>query len=175
MMFFQVNLYYLPLNGIPALKKARIIIADMENLLSRKMNVNRIEQLVHDCYWNHDYNCATTTLLILSEAFSVDLHKQVLDAAAGMHGAGGYGAQCGLVEGALMFIGILGRIRTKADEDIIQLCNSFAAGFENEFGSLKCSRLRPGGFNEEDPPHLCEQLSVKTISWTNNFILENIQ
>jgi len=31
---------------------------------------------------------------------------QLLDAAVGMHGAGKYGAQCGLVEGSLMFIGL---------------------------------------------------------------------
>ena len=42
---------------------------------------------------------------ILSHLFSFPLEEQTLDAAIGMHGAGGLGAQCGLVEGSLMFIG----------------------------------------------------------------------
>ena len=33
----------------------------------------------------------------------------MLDAALGMHGAGKYGAQCGLAEGTLIFLGTFGR------------------------------------------------------------------
>jgi len=68
-----------------------------------------VQQRVHEYYWRDDANCATTTLKILSETLAVEVCDQVIDAALGMHGAGGYRAQCGLVEGALMFLGIAGR------------------------------------------------------------------
>ena len=75
-----------------------------------------IEERVHEYYWKHDYNCATTMLLILSGICGIKLQQQTLDAAVAMHGAGKCGAQCGLVEGALMFIGIYGRRNQKSDE-----------------------------------------------------------
>jgi hypothetical protein len=56
-----------------------------------------VKNRVSRYYWEEDINCATTTLKILSEAFRVDLNEQVLAAATGMHGAGAYGVQCGLV------------------------------------------------------------------------------
>lgn len=44
-----------------------------------------------------------------------------MDAALGMHGAGGYRAQCGLVEGALMFIGIWGKMHGKEEAEIVRI------------------------------------------------------
>ena len=55
----------------------------------------RIAKRVHELYWEKDVNCATTSLLCLSELLEVELQPQVLQAAAGMHGAGGYRAQIG--------------------------------------------------------------------------------
>ena len=65
-----------------------------------------ISKRVHELYWEKDINCARTALLCLSELFEIPLAPQTIQSAAGLHGAGGYRAQCGLVEGALMFIGI---------------------------------------------------------------------
>jgi len=49
----------------------------------------------------------------------------VLNFAIGLFGAGGYQAQCGLVEGTLMFIGILGKTKiiriTKLKKSVILL------------------------------------------------------
>ncbi|NLW00226.1 MAG: C_GCAxxG_C_C family protein, partial [Clostridiales bacterium] len=61
---------------------------------------------VHEYYWEYDWNCATTVLRILAAIDGIELNEQVLAAAVGMHGAGRYGAQCGLVEGGLMYLGI---------------------------------------------------------------------
>ena len=47
-----------------------------------------VKERVSKYYWNEDVNCATATLMILSEVFELKLDKQVLDAATGMHGAG---------------------------------------------------------------------------------------
>lgn len=134
------------------------------------MNKLEIRNLVHDYYWIDDFNCATTTLKTLAKAFSVEISQQVIDAAIGMHGAGKYGAQCGLVEGMLLFIGIYGRSREIDDNEIVDLCSSLAEGFENNFSSLLCSQLRPGGFKDTDPEHLCEEITIKAITWGIKFI-----
>ena len=118
-----------------------------------------IDERVHEYYWKYDYNCATPMLLILSEICGIKLQQQTLDAAVAMLGEGKYGAQCGLVEGSLMFIGIYGRQKQKADERIEAECCGFAEGFEKEFGSLMCKELRPEGFKPDNPPHLCEGLT----------------
>lgn len=123
-----------------------------------------VKERVHGHYWDRDLNCASTTLEVLSEYFDIAIERQVLDSAIGMHGAGGYQAQCGIVEGTLMFIGILGRTRSIADEEIVSFCKEFAQNFENEFTSLGCKILRPEGFSPDNPPHLCEGLTVNGIT-----------
>ena len=123
------------------------------------------------CYYRqHDYNCAETMLRILSEFFEFNLENQVLDAASGMHGAGRYGAQCGLVEGSLMFLGITGRHKKMPENNIELLCSGFASAFEKRFTSLQCSVLRPGGFNDNDPPHICEKLTCDAVNFSIEYI-----
>ena len=131
-----------------------------------------IDDRVHEYYWTYDWNCAKTTLKILSELFEIDLADQVLQAAAGLDGAGRYGAQCGLVEGALMFIGITGAMRGLTDQKVEEICYSFAESFERRFGSLLCSVLRPEGFRPDNPPHLCENLSQSTVLFAHGFLKE---
>lgn len=123
-----------------------------------------IEDKVIRYFWQDDLNCATTQLNILAEYFSIELQQQIIDAAIGMHGAGRYGAQCGLIEGPLMFIGIWGRQKNLSDEKIAALCLELAKQFEEKFGSLNCSSLRPGGFKEDDPPHLCAPLTQRAAA-----------
>jgi hypothetical protein len=115
-------------------------------------------------YWRDDINCAATTLKILAEYFAVPLADQVIDAATGLHGAGEYGAQCGLVEGPLMFLGILGRSQAIPGDAIVSACRSYAEGFESRFGSLSCAVLRPAGFDPRNPPHLCEDLTCEAVA-----------
>ena len=50
------------------------------------MTEKRINEIVHKLYWEQDVNCAGTMLRCLGEAFQVKLDRQVLSAAAGMHG-----------------------------------------------------------------------------------------
>ena len=124
-----------------------------------------IKEQVHRLYWRDDLNCATTTLLVLAERYEIPLAPQVVHAALGMHGAGGFRAQCGLVEGALMFAGILGRTRGEADRASEAFCRGLAEKFQREFGSLLCRDLRPEGFHPDNPPHLCESLTVSAIAF----------
>ena len=127
-------------------------------------------QRVHDLYWNRNFNCARTMLACLGERFDIFIEPQTLQAATGMHGAGRFRAQCGLVEGALMFAGIIGSCDGHSDKDIESLCFRFAEAFTNRFGSLLCRDLRPGGFLPSDPPHACEALTVQAVSFTADFL-----
>lgn len=129
-----------------------------------------ITRRVHELYWEKDINCAGTTLICLGEFFGTDIGPQTLRAAAGMHGAGGYRAQCGLVEGTLMFLGIYLPLMGKTEAETVSACYHFAAAFEEAFGSLRCAELRPGGFSENDPPHLCESLTCKAVEFSCQYI-----
>lgn len=138
------------------------------------METRDVERCVHQAYWDQNWNCAVTTLCILAEAFDVALDQQVLNAAVGMHGAGGYRAQCGLVEGALMFIGILGEARELSDDEVVKMCYNLAEAFEGRFGSLLCRDLRPEGFKPNNPPHLCEELTCSAIRFAIHFIAQEL-
>lgn len=98
------------------------------------------------------------------------LDSQIMQAAVGLHGAGGYRAQCGLVEGALLFIGLYGHRAGKAESEIVKCCYDFAAAFERRFGSLSCRELRPNGFTPSDPPHACEGLTAEAIEFAVEFV-----
>ena len=131
-----------------------------------------IKKRVHELYWNDDINCARTTIICLSELFGIGIEPQTLWSALGLHGAGGYRAQCGLVEGTLMFIGIYLHMLKKTEAEIVTACYDFAAAFEGAFGSLRCCELRPTGFSENDPPHLCEKLTCRGIEFAYQYILK---
>ncbi len=129
-------------------------------VFDRVVTLNRIQKL----------NCAQTTLVILSEKYELNLNSQIIDGATGLNGAGLYRAQCGLVEGVLIFLGIY-LPKLNYDKDKIQkTCYLFASEFEVKFGSLSCSELRPNGFNEDDPPHLCEGLFIQSITFAIEFV-----
>ena len=134
-----------------------------------------IQSRVHKYYWDEDLNCATAMLKILGEIFAVEIHPQVIAAAVGMHGAGKYGAQCGLVEGSLMFIGLYGGQLGLKTESIVALCNDFAGRFEKRFFSLRCKELRPQGFRPEDPPHLCEGKSRIAVHFAADFVASEMK
>ena len=131
-----------------------------------------IKKRVHELYWKSDTNCARTTLTCLSELFDTKIETQTYQSAVGLHGAGGFRAQCGLVEGALMFIGLYFSAKGMPENKIVSLCYKYAEAFTQKFGSLTCYDLRPNGFNADDPPHLCEGLTVEAIEFVSKFIEE---
>ena len=97
-----------------------------------------IENRVHELYWKEDINCARTALICLGGLFETVIEPQTIQSAAGLHGAGGYRAQCGLVEGTLMFIGIYLHGLGRTEEEIVSACYGFASAFDRKFGSLRC-------------------------------------
>ena len=87
----------------------------------------------------------------MGELFEIAIEQQTIWSAVGLHGAGGYRAQCGIVEGILMFIGIYLHKMGKTTDEIVSAYYNFASAFEKTFGSLRCLELRPMGFSENDP------------------------
>ncbi len=134
------------------------------------MNQTEIKELVHDLYWGVDKNCATVMITALSRHFEVAVSPQVFEAIVGMHGAGGFGAQCGLVEGALLFIGMFGAKQSIPEQETVNICYRFGESFTQEFGSLICSVLRPQGFKPDNPPHLCEEMTNHAVLFAIQFI-----
>lgn len=129
-----------------------------------------IRNRVHGLYWDHDINCARTMLVCLGERFGIKPGRQTMAAAVGLHGAGGYRAQCGLVEGGLMFIGIYCLALGRTDDEAATACYQYADAFHRRFGSLTCHDLRPTGFRSDDPPHLCEGLTCAAVAFTDEYI-----
>ncbi len=130
----------------------------------------RIDQLVRHYFRDLEINCATTTIKILGECFDLEVSPQTLDSTLGLNGAGQHGAQCGLAEGGLMFLGMIGRVRGIADDEIVAACDRYATEFEREFGSMTCSVLRPEGFKEDNPPHICEPISCRAVKFSYRFV-----
>ncbi len=137
-------------------------------------NSDEINEIVHHSYWVDNLNCAATTLKTLASNYSISIAEQVSDSTIGLHGAGKYGAQCGLVEGTLLFIGIYGTHLKLHKRDIVKNCYNFAVEFEKRYSSLLCDTLRPGGFKATDPDHLCESLTSKAIIFSIEFINKNL-
>ena len=128
-----------------------------------------IDERVHRYYWQDELDCAVTTLKVLGELYEVEASQPVLDAAFGLN-AGRCGWQCGLVEGALLFIGLYGKAKGAGQEEIRTLCRGYCAAFEARFGSLLCKELRPEGFGSENPPHLCERRTKEAVLFSAAFI-----
>jgi hypothetical protein len=131
---------------------------------------NIVKDLVHRHYWENNDNCAVTSLSILGDYFGVEINQQTLSALTGMNGAGKKGAQCGLIEGTLSFIGIVGKKMNYSNFEIESLCHRFADQVEVKKGSLLCKQLRPQGFSVDNPPHLCEKITVDLICFSIQFI-----
>lgn len=132
-----------------------------------------IDARVHDYYWNEDLSCAITTLKILSEIFHCELHPQVIEAAYGLN-AGRLGSQCGLVEGALMFIGVYAQQKSTDSKKNAELCHKYSSDFQEKFGNILCKELRPQGFSADNPPNLCENITKLAIAFSTAFIAKNI-
>ena len=129
-----------------------------------------IRDKVEHYYFNKDLNCAATVLIIFSELFKIELSDQVISSATGMNGAGKFGAQCGLLEGTLMFLGILGKELKYTKENITEICYDFTKNFEGEYESLLCSRLRPEGFPKDKEIHRCEGLTKVELKFAVEYI-----
>ena len=135
-----------------------------------------IEETTHEHYHVSGVPCAVSTLTMLSHIFGVELHEQVYQSALGMVGAGKYGAQCGLLEGGMMFLAIYGQQNGLVKKDIFELTYKMTETFENSMGSIVCKGLRPYPFTPEDAPkHLCEPVTVKGVTLLVKFLQDVVE
>lgn len=130
-------------------------------------------ELIHHLYHDKDFNCAITTLHCLGKEFGVDIQQQVFDSAICLNGGGRFRAQCGLVEGTLMFIGICATERGMKKKEMMKIAYGFCEAFTARFHSLLCRDLRPGGFQKSDPPHMCEPLTRETVAFTIDYLKQH--
>ncbi len=127
--------------------------------------MNHTENKVHALYWNQNLNCARTMLLCLGDRFHVAIAPQTLQAAVGMHGAGRFRAQCGLVEGALMFAGIIGSCDGHSDKNMASLCSVLPK--PSQTGSDLCSA---GIFVPTALGLPAQSPTVQTVCFAENFL-----
>lgn len=69
-----------------------------------------------------------------------------------------------------MFMGIYLHISGKTESETASACYNFASAFDKTFGSLRCLELRPAGFSENNPPHMCEVLTCDVIEFAYQYI-----
>lgn len=93
------------------------------------MDTATIKERAHELYWNENVNCTDAMLICLSELFDVELDPHVLLSTTVMFGTACFGLQCGLVEGASMFIGIYYNQLGKKESAIQSSCCTFLETF----------------------------------------------
>ena len=77
---------------------------------------NLVRQRIDTLFSTGENNCAMTVLRVYGEVFETPVDAQVIDAAWCMPGAGGVKHLCGLVGGAVMFVGVWGRAARTASQ-----------------------------------------------------------
>ncbi|MBN2392454.1 MAG: C-GCAxxG-C-C family protein [Anaerolineae bacterium] len=102
-----------------------------------------VQQSVSTYFVTGENNCAMTVLRVLAEVFETSVAQPVIDAAQCMPGAGGIDHLCGLISGALMFVGVWGGQQGLHRQTLRPLTSSFSQAVTERFGSLMCSDLRP--------------------------------
>ncbi|MBN1260425.1 MAG: C-GCAxxG-C-C family protein [Anaerolineae bacterium] len=124
-----------------------------------------IAQRVAELFVSGRYNCAMTSLAVLGEVFDIPLEPQTLAAARCLPAVGDTGGLCGLVSGALMFIGVWSAAHGFHRSDLGVATAAFVAGVYQVFGSAQCCDLR----SEETG---CGPLAVRVIGFAATVLEE---
>lgn len=131
-----------------------------------------VQQRVTTYFVSGDNNCAMTALRVLSEVFETPVAQPVIDAAQCLPGAGGVDHLCGLISGALMFVGVWSGQQGLHRSVLRPLTSSFSQAVQERFGSLMCSDLRPAdgcgplavAFLTFTIPYLKSRLNVEALT-----------
>ncbi len=127
-----------------------------------------ISRRVQEYFVLGDNNCAMTVLRVLSEALETPLPPATLSAGWMMPGAGGVGDLCGLVSGALMFIGVWGAAHGYHRSELKPVSMSLVEGIQAHFGSIHCRDLR----SEADG---CATLAVEFLTFTLDYLAQALK
>lgn len=130
---------------------------------------NFIRDRVKHYFVEGDNNCAMTVLRVLGETFEMPISPEVLTAAGVMPGAGGVGGLCGLVTGALMFLGVWGGQHGYHRSQLKPTSQEFMQQVKQHLGSSLCCDLKPA---EGDCAPLAEQFLSFTIPFLQHALEE---
>ena len=128
-----------------------------------------VQQRVATLFSTGENNCAMTVLRVYSEVFETPIDDQVIDAAWCMPGAGGVKHLCGLVGGAVMFVGVWGAQQGLHRKALSPITRTLNGAIQAKFGSLDCRDLR----REEG----CSALASEFLNFTIPILasaLENV-
>ena len=121
-------------------------------------------------YEIEEHNCAVSVLKVLAERYDFPIHQQVMDSALAQNGLGQSGAQCGLITGAAMFLGVVAVEQGWTKDTLHEHTQRLTTEFKNAFHALDCRSIRPEGFVADNPPHLCEPRTVEALEIMINYI-----
>lgn len=136
---------------------------------------NFIDKQVHENYWEKDLNCATNILMLLSELTDIKLDKQILHSVSGFDGVNPLIAQCGLMSGALMFLGIYGREKNIPNSQLKSYSYDYSKYFQRKFGDTGCNSLNGKNSSLNLSPFSCEILTKDVVKFTFDFINKNFK
>lgn len=137
--------------------------------------LNFVDKEVHENYWEKDLNCCTNILMLLSEIKGIKLDKQVLYSVSGMHGLNPSAAPCGLLSGALMFLGIYGREKNIPNSQLTRHYYEYSKYFQRKFGDTSCKNLNKRKDALGLLPFSCEDLTKTVVIFTSDFIDKNLK
>jgi hypothetical protein len=111
-------------------------------------------------------SCAQTMLVALASLHDTEIGSQLMDACSGLEGLR---SGCGLIDAALLFIGLYFRKLGFAKERIRELCDRYALEFARQYTSDRCSEIR----RAVGATHGCGSLAVDAALFACRFINEN--
>lgn len=94
----------------------------------------KIKSLIQKYAGKQEMGCSATVLSVLSDLFNIKVEKQVMACLIGMEGGSNFKNDCGLLDGSLMFIGIMLSQQGLPEPLTKGICRQFTGSFEIEFG-----------------------------------------
>jgi hypothetical protein len=123
-----------------------------------------VKNFISRCFADNR-SCAQTLLLCLGYLNKTEIGDQLLTACIGFEGMQ---SRCGLIDAALLYMGIFFTDNGFSKENIKAICNEYITRFSEQYSSDRCSDIcrAVGG------THSCESLAVDAALFAYRFINE---
>ncbi len=103
-----------------------------------------LKELAPNYFLTRDHNCSESTLLSISEAYSLGLTAEDAKLVSGFGAGMGCGKLCGVLSGCMAACGKMAvRDRAHATEGFGDLCAALYQQFDVEMGGTQCEQLKP--------------------------------